>query len=163
MKIIAILSVAVLPAATAFAAPDAKVGDQAIYTGTMSIGQNAYPSTLTLEVTGPAAKPGAFVVKQTLSVASQSRETVSERTAAEIGDEAKTAEFVAKCEDNKGVREAITIESGETLQTCKVSAMQNGTVVAVNYAAVPFLAVRMVNTKTGQSSTLTLKSYRRGQ
>lgn len=159
MKKLVLLSAVILSAASAQAA---KIGDQAIYSGTMAYGSNSYPSTLTLEVTGPGAKEGTYVVKTTVTVASQSQSSTSERTPAEIGDESQAAEFVAKCADNKGTLEPITIQSGETLQTCKVSGMQNGSVVTIHYAAVPFLTARMVTGKTGQVSTLTLQSYRRG-
>lgn len=160
MKTLSLLSVGLLITTSAMAA---KVGDKAEYEGTIAAGGNSYPAALVLEITGLGSKPDTFVVKTTVSVATQSQSNTAERTANEVGDEAQAAAVVANCADAKGTPETIALANGEKIETCKISGAQNGAIMTVNYAAVPFLTARMVTNKSGQVTTLTLKSYARGQ
>ncbi|MBS1960179.1 MAG: hypothetical protein JST80_11950 [Bdellovibrionales bacterium] len=139
-----------------------KVGDMANLSGTISNGSASYPATLTMKVTS-ANSDGTFNVSSSVSVMGQTQESTSVRSATEIGDEAQAADLVANCAAKGGINETITLASGEALNTCKLSGVQNGAVTVINVAAVPFLNARFQQASSaGMTTILTLQSYVRG-
>jgi hypothetical protein len=149
----------ILLAVTSFAA---KVGDQAFYQGTMANAISSIPVTLQQKVVSQNPN-GTFNVETAISVQGQTQTSTASRTAEEVGDEAQAAQIVDQCAAKGGVPEAMTIGSGETLKTCKITTVRNRDLTVVHIAAVPFLNARFQQTANGIITTLMLDSYTRGQ
>ena len=155
-----LLFVGVLLSSGAFAA---SVGDIANYAGTFTTASGeVYPMTFTLNVKS-IAPSGNYSIENTMTVLGHVQTKTTEMTPQQLGTDAETALLVTNCATANGIAEQVTIGSGETLATCKITSSENGGTMIANIAAVPFRSAKWTQVVNGNTIAMMLQSYVRGQ
>jgi putative hemolysin len=161
LYIIGLLLAASSFAATGFAGGP-RVGDTASFSGTMSNADRSIPIQLVQKVTAAHAD-GTFMVETYISVQGRNQTQLTSRKPAEIGNDDMARAAIAKCAQNGGVIEPVTIGTGEVIESCKFTSLRGQQPTIVHIAPVPFMNTRFQQTANGITTALLMQSYTRGQ
>lgn len=139
----------------------ASVGDVAVYSGSVSQGNQVETLLMVRELT-EHHPDGTFTLQTYIESGGRRQTQLTSVSRSQLVSEEAAQEFVAQCGLRGGVPELLTITSGEALSTCKVTSGEGINLKSVHVAVVPFGLAQSETRSGNKISKLFLQRYVRG-